>query len=426
MNALDRAIAAARADAPPRLDPARARRMVDVALDAASAPAPRRWRWPLVVAPPLLAAAAMLVVWLGQDRGPPRTMPSELSLPSGDWIATTPGAQLDVSDASVSHRMIRLTSGTALFDVRPLGAGEQFVVKTPDLEVHVVGTVFTVEVAARATNVRVYEGHVRARRGSSEHELDAGHTLGPSGIEPTTAGDPLGELAANRARVRIANAGSTRAPAVPSVHNSPVVTTVVPLPSSPAPEPAAKPAPKPAPEPADASPSAPVAAWPAPAKSKPGNAKPASLEPRRTERTRARAVALLAERKFAEARDLATQYGWHVVEGDAHRGLGDYAAAASAYVAAANGPDSDDACIGALLAAQLHADRLNDPKRAVSFGERAAGSQCATRERALGFVIMHGERAGSRDKAIAAARRYLAEFPSGDHAKAARALLTTR
>ncbi|MGE3455164.1 MAG: FecR domain-containing protein [Kofleriaceae bacterium] len=431
MNALDRAIAAARAEAPPRLDPARARRMVDVALDAAAAPAPRRWRWPAIVATPLLAAAAVLVVWLAGsgarsvERAAVAVVPTALSLPTGDWIATTPGAQLDLSDASTANRQIRLTSGTALFDVRPLAAGEQFVVKTPDLEARVVGTVFTVEVGPGSTSVRVYEGRVRARRGGVEHDLAIGEMLGPNGIRSTLTNDPLGDLAVGRARARLATAPakpeqpprSTMPWPTPATTQAPVLEPASP---APIPDPSIR-------EPATSTQTTSTAtSTPARASvATRGRAKPSSSSSTATEPTRAHAMALLAARKFVEARDLAVQNSWHVIEGDADRGLGDHVAAVRAYAAAADSPHADDVCIGALLAAQLSADRLGDLEKALSFAERAASSTCATRERALGLTIAVANRAGARDTATTAARQYLAEFPTGSYAAAARATLTT-
>jgi ferric-dicitrate binding protein FerR (iron transport regulator) len=397
---LERVLAAARQDTPPRLDPILAQQSISRALAAAEvrAPSPRR-RWIAgAVAGAIAAALVLLLVGrqLGQRAVPVATSASELMLPSGDLIATTPGATLEVTTATRELRAIRLAAGAALFDVPPLAPGGQFVVHTPTAEITVVGTVFTVQVVGGATHVRVYEGQVRVRRGLAV-------TLLTPDTARELAGDPLGELATQRARARLAatrvassdGSRSIARPPIPS-RDSFDASDSSDSPDSPGEPPAGATRP---PRRAEASP------------------------PPRPRPDPAHAQALLAARRFAEARDLAAAEGWHLIEGDAHRALGENRAAAAAYDRAIASAGADT-CVAALVAARLHSDRLAAPDRALELLARASDPGCATRERALALAIRISSR--SEDPAglgARAARSYLESYPDGDHAEAARVLL---
>lgn len=418
---LDRAIEVARAELPPRLDPNRAHRMVELALQQRatnSQQAPdHAWRWTRWLAWLAVPTAAAIALWLvtRPAAGPLPLAPSELVLPTGDRIASVAGTQLDVTETTALQRAIRITHGTALFDVRPLAANERFVVHTPDTDIVVTGTVFSVDVAAGETTVRVYEGHVRVRQGGTDHPLPAGSQLGPDGGVTAISGDPLGELGAERARMRIAARGDeqvvrdgsrTRA-------NPPDPTRDATVPPSPTLG------------------QAPTATRPTPVVP----VRPTQNATTRTDPTpahddpvpqieRAQVVALLAAGKHAAARDLARVNQWHVLEGDAHRGLGAHALAVAAYERALRSADLDDACIAGLHAARLYADQLALPSRAFEVLEHAAIPRCPTRERALAYTLQLATRLSRPDIGREAARRYLAAFPRGDSASSARSFVS--
>ncbi|MFT3921376.1 MAG: FecR domain-containing protein [Myxococcales bacterium] len=163
---LDHLIERARAMEPTPLSDLEARRMVRAAL---SAPAPtRRPRSPLRWL--ALAAALVPCMWwavhglwshgttLSVDAADP---PLRIALLAGDALTVAPGAELELLSQTTRERRVRVGTGAVLFDVKKLRPGEDFAVLARDAEVHVVGTVFSVEVTPEETLVRVYEGRVR-------------------------------------------------------------------------------------------------------------------------------------------------------------------------------------------------------------------------------------------------------------------------
>ena len=59
-------------------------------------------------------------------------------------IFVTPGAQFEITDTEIVE--LHVSSGTALIEYLPVGDSRPFVVRTPHVEVNVVGTVFYVTV----------------------------------------------------------------------------------------------------------------------------------------------------------------------------------------------------------------------------------------------------------------------------------------
>lgn len=408
---LDEVLAAARDDMPPRLDPVRARQMIDVAVTSGQTTSGdlSRFAWWRFALPAVVAVAVIvLVISLGRRDHEPIAAaipPTELALPTGDRIVTTPGAVIDVVSATRERRTLRVGSGTALFDVPRLAAGEQFVVHTPDSEVTVVGTVFSVQVDT-STTVRVYEGHVRVRRGDLAFELSTGQQLDRSGVG-TIAADPLFERGMALMRARLATRESVRDDVVASVparvDRTPDRAIVDPAPSR------KRTAPVP-----DSSPGA----------GSVDDHRPFEplTEPQLSEGAdRKRALALLAAGDFVAARDLAIARGFDLIEGDAHRALGAHRDAARAYERAIT--RRDDACIAALLAARIHNEKLAAPERALTLLASAIDPTCPTRERALALTIRIATQLKKPEHGREAAQRYLESFPSGDHAGAARSLL---
>src|SRR5688500_5000265 len=119
-------------------------------------------RAPAAVAPPVAAPAG------------PMWRPLELALPTGDRLAASPGAQFELLKTGPRSRRIALRSGSAVFAVEPLASGETFAVQTPHAYVEVRGTVFSVDVEAGATRVRVHEGAVQVQGRDGVRALRAG------------------------------------------------------------------------------------------------------------------------------------------------------------------------------------------------------------------------------------------------------------
>jgi ferric-dicitrate binding protein FerR (iron transport regulator) len=203
---VDALVALARAAAPPPLGHARrddliARAASEAAARPAALPSARSSGAPIAW---VLAAAAVtalgLVVLRGLSSGAPTVLAHEgtLALPTGDLMTTAPSVALSIVEISNSARVLSLEAGEALFDVVPLREGERFVVQTPNLEVHVRGTVFSVTREHARTLVRVYEGRVEVR------DRDEVTTLGPGEAYRSDEGritegevDPLAENAAS-------------------------------------------------------------------------------------------------------------------------------------------------------------------------------------------------------------------------------------
>lgn len=90
-----------------------------------------------------------------------------------------------------------------LFDVTPLAPGERFVVETPGGVVHVIGTVFAVEVGERGTAVRVFEGRVRVDTPEGGAvDLGESESWGEGGAGLESLGERGREVAAARASER--------------------------------------------------------------------------------------------------------------------------------------------------------------------------------------------------------------------------------
>ena len=107
-----------------------------------------------------------------------------LGFANGTRITLSSSASLRVDDLG-STRRFSLMSGSFQAQVKKLGQGERFVVRTPDSEVEVRGTVFTVTVdnspsrcrdSAGSSIVHVSEGAVWVRSGDRQIVLQPGET----------------------------------------------------------------------------------------------------------------------------------------------------------------------------------------------------------------------------------------------------------
>lgn len=174
---------------------------------------------------------------------------AELRVNSGGTaaLALSTGSRLDLeSDAAVTARTLAsqqrfyLSRGALEARVAKLGAGERFVVETPDAEIEVRGTEFRLEVPDLAdacdSNVRtrllVREGVVEVRSGNRVARIAAGgrwpdchepkrealpkeKPVRDAPSEQPAVGHVLGEESASpRAKVEISAPGSTSSPAL--------------------------------------------------------------------------------------------------------------------------------------------------------------------------------------------------------------------
>jgi hypothetical protein len=153
--------------------------------------------------PDLAVLAVGDSVRLGEDGS------AVLGLRNGTRMTLSSSAHLRVDDTG-STRRYSIFSGHLQAHVAKLGLGERFVVSTPDSEVEVRGTVFTVAVEsspswcrdlASGSTVRVSEGAVWVRSGDKEVVLQPGETWAT----------PCPDL-----RVMHKAEGAERAPTVPS------------------------------------------------------------------------------------------------------------------------------------------------------------------------------------------------------------------
>jgi hypothetical protein len=163
---LDGLLKLARAAEPPAVGALAARRMVRHAQAAAL----QRGQGRKLTRYALLCAAALLALVAGfaWQRAPAGTniavgasdRPLRIALKTGDSLLLAPGSELAVLEQRSERRRVRLARGRVLFDVAKLAAGEGFEVEAESARVRVLGTIFSVEVSAGRTLVRVYEGRV--------------------------------------------------------------------------------------------------------------------------------------------------------------------------------------------------------------------------------------------------------------------------
>jgi hypothetical protein len=376
---------------PPTLDELTTRRMIERALVAPRTPEPARWRRMRVAAAPLLGVAvlaALVFLWL-RPAAPPSTTPLiRLSLPTGDQLVATSGAHFELTEIAPASRRLRMQSGSILFDVAHVVPGQHFDVATPQAVVRAKGTVFSVTVEHDTTSVFVVQGVVEIDHGDETHVLGAGHSW--RGAAPRKA-----------------------------------VTSVVQTGAAPTPTPAVEPDPEPAV--VDHPPAPPVA--PSAQRSPPEPpVEPATPPPPSIARARALVLAGRFDAALAEARRAATtgalSGAWHVVIGDAHRGLGHPSDAADAFAAAVPDLGGDARAEAAYSAAYLRFRELRDVDGALAVltaGDvEAAGS--ALEERGLALRAQILDSAGRHEDARAVAESYLARFPHGGLASFMRSL----
>lgn len=133
-------------------------------------PAPG-WRTAALVAAAL--AVAIAAIWLAR----PAPEAGDVLAIGAHRVTRTATADVEVARRTTDDTLVRLERGEARFEIAPLAAGEAFRVHTPELEVEVVGTAFTVASAAGCSDVRVEEGRVRVAAGPASRLLIAGESM---------------------------------------------------------------------------------------------------------------------------------------------------------------------------------------------------------------------------------------------------------
>lgn len=179
----DEALAALR-DARPA--DAVSRRIVARALE----PRPRRLALPVGLLG--LAAAAAAVAFMVLPGDPPVDAPDRLEV-GRHTVLRAPGADVEVVRRRADETLVRLSTGAADFDIEPLGPGQSFRVRTPEIEIEVVGTAFRVHTAEGCSTVEVTEGKVRVAAGQASTLLGAGEqaTHCAAAVEAAVPGEAL-------------------------------------------------------------------------------------------------------------------------------------------------------------------------------------------------------------------------------------------
>ena len=114
----------------------------------------------------------------------------------------SPAADLLIRHNEVGHIDVRLSSGTAHFEVVPNKPQREFLVSAGNVEVAVVGTVFEVEHQTDRVRVAVSEGKVRVRSGSNISFVQAGQSswFAQASEPETAAAKPDHDAVGSRAR----------------------------------------------------------------------------------------------------------------------------------------------------------------------------------------------------------------------------------
>ena len=403
---LDRLVANAQKMEPAPLSDLGARRMLRVALSehqAEQALSLARW-WTRPLRPWRLAwfaAATVLLVcglFVARSAWPSGTVltvdaadhPLRVALLAGDAVTVAPGAELELLSQTSQRRQIRVRRGSVLFDVVKLRPGEDFEVVTAHAIVHVVGTVFSVQVSEQRTLVRVYEGRVRTGHG----------VLTPGSAWSSNAGGAEGRDPLSTQALAAAQARSHEDAGRATVH---ALIPVQPLQiSSPLDDPSVD----------RSAVSVPTAPRGSEVVDGGAAAQPVTLTPAQGRLLLAQGETeqALASARTALATRPAEEFPWRALEADSLRALGSFHEAIAAYEHAATLAAPAERAQLAYDAAALAFSGVHDPARVLALIDRWGldVQESPLRERA-GRLRVHALLALNRvEEAREAARRYLA------------------
>ncbi|MDX2010632.1 MAG: FecR domain-containing protein [Myxococcaceae bacterium] len=248
-----------------------------------------------------------------------------------DRVGVGPGSRLEVAAASARATRVVLSKGSVAAHVDPSRGARQFDVETPLGRVHVVGTIFRVEVGASLV-VEVEKGTVEVSTGAGTNRVTVGERL--------EAKDGAVSLGA-----RVGGSFSELSETTPVVKVEPPVE----------PEPVALVEPEVQPE-------------PTPKKRPVAPTMPSKLAEWRTRAARGECGLVMPEVKrfLASApQDVPAR----LTLADCQRRSGDVTGAVESYLAAADGKGAESNR-GALLAGSLLQDELKQPKKALPLFDR--------------------------------------------------------
>jgi hypothetical protein len=306
-----------------------------------------------------------------------------------------------------------------MFDVAHVVAGQRFEVVTDHLVATAKGTVFSVAVDAAGSHVHVFDGIVAVEQAGRTHWLVAGAVWDSTRSTTAIAFTPSPMLAPSIAHALAARAIAA-APIAPAIAKPVVAATPAPITA-----PAHPVAPARAIESRVTPPAAASRPQTSPAISTSSSTSPWStdsvpldqlslaqlLATARGQLTSASFAAALATADLAAKRAPWSSAWWQLV-GDAQRGLGHAAAAATAFEHV-TGAERGEA--GSTAAYLRHHDLHDDATALATLDASGACNPAAPlEERGLGLRAQILVSLGRRADAADVARRYLARFPRAD------------
>jgi TolA-binding protein len=201
---MDELGARARAELEPAWDDVHETRVLSSILADAGEPKAQRPRKAMgVLAVVVVAAVAAVVLGVGRFGGVPKTVKSApvvvvepapipelgssvLSLGDGSKAHLRAGAELEPLEQTKQVVRIVQRRGEVRYEVKP-DLARPFTVQARDVEVSVIGTVFTVNIEGDGVHVSVERGRVAVRSGERRVELSPGETLRLSSAESASA-----------------------------------------------------------------------------------------------------------------------------------------------------------------------------------------------------------------------------------------------
>jgi ferric-dicitrate binding protein FerR (iron transport regulator) len=153
------------------------------------------WRWPRVAWASAAIAVFAVAVFTARvvppshdDGTPQRSGPQsrEATLADGSRIETRPESEFSVEQAD-DGIAINLRSGSIIVNAAKQHGGHLYV-RTEDMTVSVVGTVFVVNATKDGSRVGVIEGEVRVREHMHDQKIETSLRAGQAGVDQSDAG----------------------------------------------------------------------------------------------------------------------------------------------------------------------------------------------------------------------------------------------